>query len=112
MAKRLLFFVCPALLIAACTTSKTPTAPTSAPSAVSGALAHAGHGAAVASTASAHDPNSAAHDKGTSTAGGATICLRGAATIWTWISSAGHEPSLEDERTLGARSYTSYELLL
>jgi hypothetical protein len=60
--KRLLFFVYPVLLIAACTTSKTPTAPTSAPSAVSGALAHVGHGAAVAGTASADDPNSAAHD--------------------------------------------------
>ena len=33
MAKRLLFLAYPVLLIAACTTSKTPTAPTSAPSA-------------------------------------------------------------------------------
>ena len=62
MAKRLLFFAYPVLLIAACTTSKTPTAPTSAPSAVSGALAHVGHGATVTGTASADDPNSAAHD--------------------------------------------------
>ena len=62
MAKRLLFFASLVLLIAACTTSKTPTAPTSAPSAVSGALAHVGHGATVAGTASAENPNSAAHD--------------------------------------------------
>ena len=48
MAKRLLFFAYPVLLIAACTTSKTPTAPTSAPSAGGGALAHGGHGATVA----------------------------------------------------------------
>ena len=62
MAKRLLFFAYPVLLIAACTTSKTPTAPTSAPSAGGGALAHGGHGATVAGTTSADNPNSAAHD--------------------------------------------------
>jgi hypothetical protein len=62
MAKRLLFFASPVLLIVACTTSKTPTAPTSAASAVSEALAHVGHDATVAGTASADNPNSAAHD--------------------------------------------------
>lgn len=62
MEKRLLFFAYPVLLIAACTTSTTPTAPTSAPNAGSGALAHVGHGGTAAGTASADDPNSAAHD--------------------------------------------------
>jgi len=62
MEKRLLFFAYPVLLIAACTNSTTPTAPTSAPNAGSGALAHVGHGGTAAGTASADDPNSAAHD--------------------------------------------------
>ena len=43
MAKRLLFFASPVLLIVACTTSKMPTAPTSH-NVESGALAHVGHG--------------------------------------------------------------------
>ena len=65
MAKRLLFFAYPVLLIAACTTSKAPTEPAPAAGAVSGALAHVGHGAATAAMTSADNPNSAAHeDKG------------------------------------------------
>ena len=64
MAKRLLFFGLPVLLIAACTSSKAPTSPAAAPSAASAALAHVGHGATIPST-SAGSPNSAAHeDKG------------------------------------------------
>ena len=53
MKKGLLFFASGALLIAACTTNKTPTAPTSAQSGTSGPLAHLGHGAATADRAAA-----------------------------------------------------------
>ena len=60
MAKRLLFFASPVLLIVACTTSKMPTAPSS-PNVESGALAHVGHGTTGADTA-AGNPNSGAHD--------------------------------------------------
>jgi hypothetical protein len=62
MANRLLFFAPPVLLIVACTSSKTPTAPTSAQSTAIEALAHVGHGANVASPARADNPNSGAHD--------------------------------------------------
>jgi hypothetical protein len=62
MAKRVLFFAFPLLLIAACTMSKTPTTPTSTQSAVSEAAAHLGHGAIGAATLAADNPNSAAHD--------------------------------------------------
>ena len=62
MAKRLLFFASPVLLIVACTSSKTPIAPTSAQSTVSEALAHVGHGATRAAMAGADNPNSGAHD--------------------------------------------------
>jgi hypothetical protein len=62
MAKRLWFFAFPAFLIAACTTSQAPTAPTSAQGAVSASLAHVGHGAPSGVAASADNPNSAAHD--------------------------------------------------
>ena len=63
MAKRLLFFASPLLLIVACTTSKMPTAPTSH-NVESGALAHVGHGTTTTSAATAADrnPNSRAHD--------------------------------------------------
>ena len=64
MAKRLLFFASPVLLIVACTTSKMPTEPTSH-NVESGALAHVGHGTTSADTAADGNPNSRAHaDKG------------------------------------------------
>ena len=62
MTKGFLFFASMMLVIAACTTSKTPTAPTSAQSGMSGPLAHLGHGAAPSGTAAADPANSAAHD--------------------------------------------------
>jgi hypothetical protein len=61
MAKRLLFFASPVLLIVACTTSKMPTAPSSH-NVESGALAHVGHGTTGADTAADGNPNSGAHD--------------------------------------------------
>ena len=62
MTKGSLFFASTVLLIAACTSSETPTAPTSSQSGMS--LAHLGHGA-TADTAGADGVNSAAHeDKG------------------------------------------------
>ena len=60
MAKRLLFFASPVLLIVACT-SKMPTAPSSH-SVESGALAHVGHGTTGADTAADDNPNSGAHE--------------------------------------------------
>ena len=64
MAKGFLFFASTVVLIAACTTSKTPTSPTLAEHSTSAALAHLGHAATTADTA-ADNPNSAAHeDKG------------------------------------------------
>jgi hypothetical protein len=62
MSKGLLFSWSMVLLIAACTTSKMPTAPTSAENAMSVPLAHLSHGATTAETAGADNPNSAAHD--------------------------------------------------
>ena len=60
MGKGFLFFASTVLLIAACTTSKTPTSPTFTEHTASG---HLGHGAAADFTAD--NPNSAAHeDKG------------------------------------------------
>jgi len=65
MKKGFLFFASTVLLIAACTASKSPTAPTSAQPGASASLAHLGHGAATADTAAADPANSAAHeDKG------------------------------------------------
>ena len=61
MAKGLSFFALTVLLIAACTTSKTPTSPSSAGQTASGALGHHGHSVPMANTA-AGDPNSAADD--------------------------------------------------
>src|SRR5580765_6249001 len=64
MAKGLLFFASTVVLIAACTTGKTPTSPTLAEHSTSGALVHPGHAASTADSA-ADNPNSAAHeDKG------------------------------------------------
>jgi hypothetical protein len=64
MAKRLLFFASPVLLIVACTTGTTSKMPTAATShnVTSGALAHVGHGASTADMARADNPNSGAHD--------------------------------------------------
>jgi hypothetical protein len=53
MTKGFLFVASMVLLIAACTASKTPTAPTSAQSGTSISLAHLGHGATTADTAAA-----------------------------------------------------------
>jgi hypothetical protein len=65
MTKGIVFFASMGLFIAACTTSKTPTAPTSPESGTTVPLAHPGHGAPTADTAAADSPNSAAHeDKG------------------------------------------------
>ena len=65
MTKAFLFFASMILVIAACTTSKVPTAPTSAQSGMSVPLAHLGHGAALSDAAAADPANSAAHeDKG------------------------------------------------
>jgi hypothetical protein len=61
MAKGFLFFSSTVLLIAACTTGKTPTSPSLAEHSASSALEHLGHGATAAST-TADNPNSAAHD--------------------------------------------------
>ena len=64
MAKGFLFFASAALLIGACTTSKTPTSPTFAEHTTSDALGHLGHDATMAET-TADNPNAAAHeDKG------------------------------------------------
>jgi hypothetical protein len=62
MAKGLLFFASILLLIAACTTSETPTTPTSAASVGNAPLAHQGHGAATVETSGVNNPNSGAHD--------------------------------------------------
>jgi hypothetical protein len=65
MKKGLLFSAFGISLIAACTTSKTPTAPTSAQTGTNASLAHAGHGAATAEMAGGAAANSGAHeDKG------------------------------------------------
>ncbi len=65
MTKGVLFCVSVVSLVAACSTSKAPTAPTSADSGMSAPLAHPGHGVAAADTASGGAVNSAAHeDKG------------------------------------------------
>jgi hypothetical protein len=64
MVKGLSLFALTVLLIAACTTSKTPTAPSSAAQTATGALGHLGHSATTADAA-ADNPNSGAHeDKG------------------------------------------------
>src|SRR6476660_7122560 len=64
MVKGLSLFALTVLLIAACTASKTPTAPSSAVQTASGALGHLGHSATTADAA-ADNPNSGAHeDKG------------------------------------------------
>lgn len=66
MAKRLLFFASPlVLVIFACTSSKTPTAPSAQNAAVNGASGHAAHGgpgAPGAGMLAADNPNSGAHD--------------------------------------------------
>jgi hypothetical protein len=65
MTKGVLFFVSVVSLAAACSTSKAPTAPTSADSGNSVPLAHPGHGVAGGDAASAGAANSLAHeDKG------------------------------------------------
>jgi hypothetical protein len=61
MKKILLFLASTALLIAACTATKTPTSPASAEQTASAALGHSGQSAAIADPA-ADDPNSGAHD--------------------------------------------------
>jgi hypothetical protein len=61
MAKRFWFFASTVLLIAACTTSKTPTSPTLAEHSTSAALVHLGHDATTPNSV-AGNPNSAAHD--------------------------------------------------
>ena len=65
MTKGFLFSASLILVIAACTTSKMPTAPTSAQRATSVPLEHLGHGASSSATAAADSANSADHeDKG------------------------------------------------
>ena len=61
MTNRLLLFASLALLIVACTTSKTPTGPTAAQTAVSGLPTHAGHDAMMMES-TADNPNSGAHE--------------------------------------------------
>jgi hypothetical protein len=61
MAKRFWFFAFTVLLIAACTTSKTPTSPTLAEHSSNGDLSHLAHGVTTANTL-ADNPNSPAHD--------------------------------------------------
>jgi hypothetical protein len=65
MTKGFLFCASVVLLVAACSTSKSPTAPTSAQNALSVPLAHLGHGPANADGTGADPAHSAAHeDKG------------------------------------------------
>lgn len=62
MAKRLLLFAAPILLIVACSTNRTPTAPSQTGTAASGTAAHQGHSSTTPDTTGADNPNSAAQD--------------------------------------------------